>query len=131
MLIEDQSVKCRSCSNPLTWAGMSQRIHQSREVYALDFRCDSCEREYRFIDGKLKELKVERDLVAEQIEMRKAEINTFRSRRCLSCGGPLGDWLTCDWCHQRFSVEGGELVPRIEEALQPKPKMSDFYADQQ
>jgi hypothetical protein len=36
--------------------------------------------------------------------------------------------LTCDWCHQQYSVESGGLVPRIEEAVQLKPRMSDFYA---
>lgn len=100
-------------------------------MYELDFRCETCKREYRFRDGKLKELKIERDLIAEQMAMRRAELGAFRSRRCLSCGGPLDDWLNCDWCHRRFSVESGELVLRTEEALQPKPKMSDFYADQQ
>jgi hypothetical protein len=128
MPIEDQSVKCRSCRNPLTWAGMSKRFHQTREVHELDFRSQSCKRKYLLIDGTLTELKVERDAVAEQLAIREAEIDTVRNRRCSVCGGPLDDWLTCDWCRERYSADNGELVPRIEEALQAKPKMSDFYA---
>jgi uncharacterized protein YbaR (Trm112 family) len=130
MLIEDESTKCPGCKNPLTWVGRSKQVHQGRDVYELDFRCGTCQCEYRFRDGKLKELKVERDPVAEQLAIREAEVDAVRDRRCSICGGPLDDWLTCDWCHQRFSVESGELVPRTEEALQPKPQMSDFYADQ-
>jgi MoaA/NifB/PqqE/SkfB family radical SAM enzyme len=99
-------------------------------LYELDFRCEMCRREYRFRDGKLKELKVERDLVAEQRAMRKAAVDAFRGRRCLICGGPLDAWLACDWCHARYSVESGELVPRAEEAVQPKPRMRDYYATQ-
>jgi len=106
-------------------------LHQGRDVYEFDFRCDYCKREFRFRDGKLKQLTIERDPVAEHIAMRKAEIDTVRNRRCPHCGGPLDDWLTCGWCHERYSVDNGELIPRIEEQLQHKPKMSDFYALQQ
>jgi hypothetical protein len=100
-------------------------------VYEFDFRCDSCKREYRFRDGKLRELKVERDPVAEHLAMRKAERDAVRNRRCSECGGPLDDWLSCEWCHCRYSVDNGELVPKTEETPQPKPKMADFYALQQ
>jgi hypothetical protein len=82
------------------------------------------------MDGKLRQLKIERDSVAEQMAMRKAEIDSVRDHRCPNCGGPLDNWLMCDWCHGSYSVDSGELVPRSEEPLQPKPKMSDFYAIQ-
>jgi uncharacterized protein YbaR (Trm112 family) len=128
MLIEDQSTKCRDCNNPLTWTAIGKRLRQGSDVYELDFRCETCKREYRFTDGNLKELKIERDPVAEKLAIRQAEIDAFRNSRCLNCGGPLDDWLTCDWCHERYSVDEGILVPRPREALRPKPKVSDFYA---
>jgi hypothetical protein len=99
-------------------------------MYEFDFCCGTCKREYRFTDGNLKELKIERDPVAEQLAMRKAEIEAFRNCRCSQCGGPLDDWLTCDWCRERYSVERGELVPRVEDAVQFKPRMRDFYGAQ-
>jgi hypothetical protein len=97
-------------------------------VYEFDFRCDSCKREYRFRNGTLNGLKIERDPVAEHLAMHEAEIDTFRNRRCPNCGGPLDNWLACDWCHERYTVDNGELVPRTEEPPQAKPKISDFYA---
>jgi len=104
-------------------------MHQGREVYEFDYRCDSCKREYRFKDGKLRKLKIERDPVAEHLAMRGAEMDTVRNRRCSKCGGPLDEWLACEWCHERYSVDNGELVPQIEELLKPrKPQTSDFYA---
>ena len=130
MLVEDSSVNCRCCCNPLAWIGLTKRLQQSSVVYELNFRCDTCKREYQFRDGKLKELQAERDLVAEQLAMLKAEIDAFRSRRCPKCGGPLDDWLVCDWCRERYSVESGELVPRAEVAVPLKPMMRGFYAVQ-
>jgi len=102
---------------------------QGRDVDELGFRCESCNREFRFREGRLKELKIERDPVAERIAMHKAEVDVARNRRCLRCGGPLDDFLTCEWCHERYSVESGELVPRIVDWLsqQHKSKMSEFY----
>lgn len=44
-------------------------------MYEFEFRCDSCKREYRFRDGKLRELKTERDPVAENLAMLKAEMD--------------------------------------------------------
>jgi len=119
------------CQKPLVWISRSRQLHQNGEVYEFDFHCDSCKREFRFRDGKLKQLTIERDPVAEHIAMRKAEIDTIRNRCCPHCGGPLDDWFTCGWCHERYSVDNGELVPRIQKQLQLKPKMSDFYALQQ
>jgi nitrite reductase/ring-hydroxylating ferredoxin subunit len=97
-------------------------------VYEFDFRCDSCKREYRFRDGKLNEVTIERDAVAEHLAMRKAELDAVRNRRCPHCGGPLDDWLTCEWCHERYSAENGELVSKTEELLKRKPRISEFYA---
>jgi hypothetical protein len=130
MLLEDHSTKCRDCTNPLTWTAIGKRLLQGSDVYELDFRCESCKREYRFTDGRLKELKIERDPVAEQLAIRQAEINAFRGCRCPWCGGPLDAWLMCEWCHGQYCVENGELVPRTGESVQRKPKMSDFYATQ-
>jgi len=107
--------------------GVSKQLRQGNDVYELDFRCDTCKREYRFGDGELSELKIERDPVAEQLAMRKAEIDAFRNCRCSQCGGPLDDWLTCDWCHERYYVEDGVLVPRPRDPLPIKRRMSDFY----
>jgi hypothetical protein len=97
-------------------------------MYEFDFQCGSCKGEYRFRDGKLRKLNTERDPAAERLAMHKAEIDTVRNRRCPQCGGPLDDWLTCEWCHERYSVDNGELVPKIDELLKPKPRMPDFYA---
>ena len=94
------------------------------------FRCDTCKHEYQFREGRLRELKIERDPVAEELAMHKAEIDVARNCRCRQCGGPLDDFLTCDWCHAKYSVVNGELVPRIEDPLlqQRKPQLSEFYA---
>lgn len=97
-------------------------------MYEFDFRCDSCKRDFRFRDGKLNELKMPRDTAAEHKAMRKAETDAVRSRRCPQCGGPLDDWLACEWCHERYSIDNGELVPRIEDMLHHKPQMREFYA---
>ena len=79
-------------------------------------------------DGKLRELKIERDPVAETMAMRRAEIDTVRNRRCTKCGGPLDEFLTCEWCHERYSVDNGELVPQTEDLLRHrKPQMREFY----
>jgi uncharacterized protein with PIN domain len=128
--IEGNSTNCFDCHKPLVWMSRSKRVDQGRDVYEFGFRCDSCKREFRFKDGKLKELKAQRDPVAELMAMRKAEIGAIRNRRCPHCGGPLDDWLTCDWCHEQYSVDNGELVPRIEDHLfkQHKPQMREFYA---
>ena len=67
------------CQKPLVWIGRGRQLHQGREVYEFDFRCDSCKREFRFKDGKLMGLTNERDPVAEHIAMRKAEIDTVRN----------------------------------------------------
>ena len=96
-------------------------------MYEFDFRCGTCKREYRFRDGKLRGLKIERDSVAEHLAMRRAAMDTVRNRRCPSCGGPLDDRLACDWCSERYSVEAGELVPRAEDIVRLKPRMQDFY----
>lgn len=128
MEFESNSTECYECHTPLVWVGRSTRIDQGREVYEFDFRCDTCKREYRFRDGKLEEVKVERNPVAEHMAMHKAELDTARNRRCPQCGGPLDDWLACGWCHERYSIDNGELIPKLEELLKHKPKMSDFYA---
>jgi RNase P subunit RPR2 len=73
--IESNSTACFDCHKPLIWIGRSKRLHQGRDVYEFEFRCDSCKREYRFRDGKLRELKTERDPVAENLAMLKAEMD--------------------------------------------------------
>ena len=128
MQFETNSTGCLNCHKPLLWISRSKRSRQGRDVYEFDFRCDSCKREFRFRDGMLKELSNERDPVAENLAMRQAEIDTIRNRRCPSCGGPLDNWLACEWCHERYSAENGELVPKIEQLLkQRKPRISEFY----
>jgi len=97
-------------------------------VYDLDFRCDSCKREFCFRDGKLQQLSNERNPVAENLAMRKAEMDSIRTHRCPACGGPLDIWLTCEWCHERYLAEKGELVPKIEELLKQRKPLSEFYA---
>jgi hypothetical protein len=128
--IESNSTNCFDCHKPLVWMSRSKRLDQSRDVYEFDFRCDSCRSEYRFRNGKLRQLKIERDPVAEHVAMYNAETDSVRNRRCPNCGGPLDNWFRCDWCHESYSVDSGELVPRSEEHLRLKPKMSDFYAIQ-
>ncbi len=76
----------------------------------------------------LGEMKIERDPVAEELAMQEAEIDTVRNRRCSRCGGPLDRFLTCDWCHERYIIEKGELIPRIEDLFKHlKPHMREFY----
>ncbi len=132
MDIDANSTDCLDCHKPLVWVSRSKRLLQGRDVDELGFRCDSCKREYRFREGRLKELKIERDPVAERMAMHKAEVDTVRNRRCPNCGGPLDEFLACEWCHESYSVENGELIPRIQELLakQHKPKISEFYATQ-
>jgi len=86
----------------LVWISRSKQLLQGREVEELGFRCDSCKREFRFRESRLKELKSERDPVAEKMAVHKAEIDTVRNRRCPNCGGPLDDFLTCESCHERY-----------------------------
>jgi RNase P subunit RPR2 len=124
---ETNSTNCENCNKPLVWIGRSKRSHQGRDVYELDFRCDYCKREFRFRDGKLRELKLARDPLAEQIAIQRAEVDTVRNRRCLSCGGPLDDFLACERCSERYVIENGELVPRVEEPATPRRQMSEFY----
>ena len=129
MEIEGNSTNCFYCHKPLVWISRVKRSQQGRDVYEFDFRCDSCKREFQFKDGKLKELKAQRDAFAELMAMREAEIGAIRNRRCPHCGGPLNDWLTCDWCHEQYGIDNGELVPRTEILLkQRKPQMREFYA---
>ncbi|MGA3108078.1 MAG: hypothetical protein ABSD99_01255 [Candidatus Bathyarchaeia archaeon] len=130
MEIDHNSTDCLDCHKPLVWISRSKRLLEGRDVDELGFRCDSCKREYRFREGRLKELKIERDPAAERMAMQKAEVDTVRNRRCPHCGGPLDDFLTCEWCHESYVVESGELVPRIEDNLlgQHKPQMREFYA---
>jgi len=122
--IQTNSTNCFDCHKPLVWMSRSKRLDQGREVYELGFRCDSCKREFRFKDGKLEELRTQRNPFAELMAMREAEIDTIRNRRCPHCGGPLDDWLSCDWCHEQYSTDNGELVPRNEDQLpkQRKPR---------
>ena len=96
-------------------------------MYEFDFRCDSCKHEFRFTDGRLRELRIERDPAAERMAIRKAELATIRTRRCTECGGPLDDFLTCEWCSEMYVIQDGELAPRIDELPKPKPQMSEFY----
>jgi len=130
MLFETNSDKCPKCKGSLTLLSHRRRFEKSAQTYEFEFRCDSCQREYQFIDGKLEDLKKKRDLVGEHVAVRKVEIITIRNRRCSHCGGPLDDFLTCEWCSERYVIENGELIPRIEELLKRKPQMSEFYAQQ-
>ena len=60
--------------------------------------------------------------------MRKAEMDSVRTRRCPAYGGPLDSWLTCERCHERYSAEKGELVSKMEELLKQRKPLSEFYA---
>ena len=129
---ENNAAECFHCHKSLVWISTAERWYIDRQIYELDFRCDSCKREFRFTEGKLRERKDERksvrDPVAEQLAIHEAEINTARNCRCSNCGGPLDEWLTCEWCHERYSITNGVLVSKIAEIPHPKPKMSDYYA---
>jgi hypothetical protein len=36
--------------------------------------------------------------------------------------------LSCDWCHQEYVLEEGELLAKPPDLTEIKPKMNDFYA---
>ena len=129
--LHTNSTECTDCNKPLVWINRSRRLIKNREIEELEFRCDSCQKHYLYRDRILKEKMLERDEVAEIAAMHSAEFEAVRNRRCPHCGGPLDDFLTCDWCHESYSVDSGELIPRTEEPLHLKPRMSDFYAIQQ
>ncbi len=131
MIFEDKSAECQHCrKKKLVLISCVKAPERSRDAYISRLQCDLCHREYTLRDGKLAENREERDPVAELMAVRKAEIDVVRNRRCPQCGGPLDDWLTCDWCHEKYSIEYGELVPRNEDDLlkQHKPQMREFYA---
>ncbi|MGA2625985.1 MAG: hypothetical protein ABSF63_02860 [Candidatus Bathyarchaeia archaeon] len=92
--IGSNATDCFECHKPLVWVTRSKRLIQGRNVDELHFRCDSCKREYRFREGMLREMKIERDPVAEELAMQEAEIDTVRNRRCSRCGGPLDQFLS-------------------------------------
>ena len=132
MLAEDTSTKCPECKKPLVWISVLKR----EEEEELRFSCDACKREFRYADGQLGEVHRERDPKAESAAVVRSEHEAVLNHRCPACGGPISDGrmgplLTCLWCHERYSVEGGELVPRMEDFLPPpKPRLSDFYPAQ-
>ena len=131
MIFEDKTTECQHCrKKKLVLISHVRTTERDKEAYVSTLQCDLCHREYTLRDGKVTEKREERDPVAELIATREAEIGPIRNRRCPRCGGPLDDWLTCDWCHERYSIANGELVPRIEDSMlqQRKPQMREFYA---
>jgi uncharacterized protein with PIN domain len=125
---ENKTNQCPTCDKPLMWKGHVQRSSEHGEIYEFFFSCEKCGRQFVFRDGSLFEQKPSRDVAAEANAIHKLERTNALSRRCPQCGGPLDEWLTCGWCHERYSVDNGELVPIIEELLKHKTQLSDFYA---
>lgn len=135
MLIEDTSTKCPSCRSPLVWLSRITRLRDEREVEESNFGCDARKRQYVYVDGELGERRKERDTHAESAAMIRSELEAALRHRCPDCGGPISDGregrtFTCLWCHEQYSVEGGELVRKLDDPrlMKPRPRMSDFYA---
>jgi hypothetical protein len=116
LLFEDQETKCPGCKAPLTWLSHVKRWEQAREIHEFSFRCEACNREYEFKDNQLVERKQGRDPIAESTAIHQARLRDAQVRRCLNCGGPIVNWeglsaLRCEWCHQEYSWNCGELQP--------------------
>jgi len=133
MLAEDTSTKCPECKKPLIWVS----VFKKEDGEEFRFSCETCKREFAYSNGRLSERRTERDPRAESAAVVRSEHEAALNHRCPACGGPISDGrvgplLTCLWCHEGYAVEGGELVPRMEDFLRPpKPKLRDFYAIQQ
>lgn len=130
MIFEDKSTECQHChKKKLILISHVRTTERDTKTFISTLQCDLCHREYTLRDGKLAEKREERDPVAESIAMHKAEVDAVRNRRCPHCGGPIDDFLTCDWCHEKYAVKSGELVRRIEDLLsrQRKPRINEFY----
>ena len=132
MLFEDQSTKCPSCKNPLTWKSHTKRWESVRLVDEFTFRCESCKREYEFKDDKVSEKKHARDPLAESEAIERTLLLAAINRRCGNCGGPIarshGVAVRCDWCHQDYKIINGELEPNTEGPIASKLSMRDFYS---
>jgi endogenous inhibitor of DNA gyrase (YacG/DUF329 family) len=132
MLFEDKSTQCPNCQKPLTWISHSIRWVKT-PIHEFNFSCGSCNRKFDFEDNQLTERQPQRGLAAETTEIHKAQHRDAVSRRCPTCGGPIkggGGYfgLSCDWCHQEYVLEEGELMARSPDLTETKPKMNDFYA---
>jgi len=107
------------------WLSRTRRWLEDRQVDEFDFRCNICKVEYRFSDGKLRLKEPKRDLYAEALAVRHAEVDAGLTRRSPECGGPLKDGnglsiFRCGWCFNDYVIRDGELTPRPEK---PKPRM--------
>jgi nitrite reductase/ring-hydroxylating ferredoxin subunit len=61
--------------------------------------------------------------------LHRIEIQDAINRRCSECGGPIakqgGACVRCEWCHQEYEVNDGELQVRPDrERL--KPALREF-----
>jgi len=134
MQVEDNSTRCPECLKPLFWLGHNMRRREGGDTEVFSFGCDGCKREYLYLDGQLTEKKRERDTHAESTAIIESELDAALSHRCPACGGPISDGsagprFACLWCGETYSVEKGELIPRLKDLLRSaRPKMGDFYA---
>ena len=63
MLFGNESTKCPNCKNQLVWISHVKLWKHAREIDEFNFSCDSCKRQYQFIDDKI--IEKGRDLIAE------------------------------------------------------------------
>jgi hypothetical protein len=125
MIFEDQSTKCRTCKKPLTWISHSKRWQGTTQIDEFSFQCESCNREYQYVNDKLHEKKQERDTIAETIAMLHSQKEEALSRRCFLCGGPINEQLSCKWCQQEYVFNEGHLMPHSPQEVR-KPTLREL-----
>ena len=130
MLFEDDSTKCPTCKNPLTWQSHITRSEQAGEVHEFTFRCESCRREYCYKNHELTEKQPKGDPAADALAVEHGQLLAAINRRCPNCGGPItnpnGLYLfRCVWCHEEYRVIDGELRVAPPPAPQPKTTLKE------
>lgn len=129
MRFEDQSTNCPGCKGPLTLLSHIRRWEEPQEVHEFEFRCEACKHDYLYKEGQFTSKTHERDVIAEGEGIRHAESQSATNRRCSQCGGPItgqgGAFVRCEWCHQEYEVNSGELQLRPDRP-QVKPTLREF-----
>jgi nitrite reductase/ring-hydroxylating ferredoxin subunit len=131
MLFESDSDKCPNCKGPLTLLSHGIRFEKAT-IHEFDFRCDKCDRKYRFKNGELAAKPHERNTTAESEAMKDIELQDAFNRRYSQCGGPIvnsyGLALRCEWCGQDYSMNDGELQEKNTDQPERRPTMREFCA---
>jgi len=125
------SVNCVRCQGRLILESHEEIWVGPEFKHAFTFQCESCKRKYWVRDGIIRPKEDKPDPVAQAVAIRRAEHEAVRTRRCISCGGPVlnGRYglfvYRCQWCNAEYVLQGGELVPKPSEPVR-KPTLREF-----